>query len=86
MRVLVVSNDASLALSLMAETRDVVSIRAANKVSSEGAASFNAAVVDVGTTHDGLAVVRELAAAGVAPPIFLLGDVEASVPGPEVEL
>ncbi len=88
MRVLVVSNDASLAvaLSLMVENCEVVSISSAAEVSSQAAESFSGTVIDVGTTHGGLEVVRELADAGVASPFFLLGDVEASVPHPEVDL
>lgn len=88
MHILVVSNDASLAvaLSLTAENREIVSVRSAGEVAPEGAANFNGTVIDVGTTYGGLQVVSELANAGVAAPFLLLGDVEAPMPHPGMHL
>ncbi|MDQ4130460.1 MAG: hypothetical protein M3133_05645 [Actinomycetota bacterium] len=88
MRVLVVSDDASLAvaLSLMGEDREVVFVRAASEVASDDVGRFDTTVIDVGTTNAGLEVVAQLAKAGVAAPCLLLGDVEAPPPHPDVHV
>ncbi|MFN2556650.1 MAG: hypothetical protein ABR592_07215 [Nitriliruptorales bacterium] len=88
MRVLVVSDDASLAvaLSLTAEDREVVSVRSAGEVDFDDVESFDVTVVDVGTTYRGLEVIAELAGRGAATPCLLLGDVEAPLAHPDVHV